>query len=314
MPAFAKESDIACSAWGADSDRLLLYGQSDNGEILEYKYDDGRFKFLGVVTKARAASPIAVASNNKNWIRVYFLDEGRHVVEAANKGSGWELSTWGVTLHAASRLAARNDDHGIRVFGQAENGNFIEITRKGSTTSWKVISKRSVPGTSIAVPQNGIDRLFFLEVPEKHEHDDLFPDMKNDLLVKGSSIVTNWLTNQLHKVPDVELAQYRLDGEGTSWVKIDSWLSAVPNMQLAITDIGSQMEIMRTRNGKVHESWYKGGWHHNGFESKISDGPIAIVTWRDHRFAVFWHDVDDPTKINWAEARTDGWRAREAFN
>ncbi|KAJ5545428.1 hypothetical protein N7461_007732 [Penicillium sp. DV-2018c] len=84
-------------------------------------------------------------------------------------------------------------------------------------------------------------------------------------------------------------------------------------MQLAVTDMG-QMHILRTRGGKVHESWYKGGWNHNGLENKISDGPVAIVTWGDHRFAVFWHDVDDPTKINWAEARTDGWRRREAFN
>jgi hypothetical protein len=57
------------------------------------------------------------------------LDEHRRVIQAANKGSSWELKVWPVTLHAASRLAARNDgDKGYRAFGQAENGDLIEMS------------------------------------------------------------------------------------------------------------------------------------------------------------------------------------------
>lgn len=56
------------SAWGSQSDKILLYGQSDDGMIHEYKYDNGKWSHLGHVAKARPATPIAVTSNRKDWV------------------------------------------------------------------------------------------------------------------------------------------------------------------------------------------------------------------------------------------------------
>jgi hypothetical protein len=65
---FFSASDIAVSAWGSQSEKILLYGQSDDGMIHEYKYDDGKWTHLGRVARARPATPIAVTSNRENWV------------------------------------------------------------------------------------------------------------------------------------------------------------------------------------------------------------------------------------------------------
>ncbi|KAH8701497.1 hypothetical protein BGW36DRAFT_371047 [Talaromyces proteolyticus] len=312
MPALSKASDIAVSAWSSQSHKILLYGQSDDGTIHEYKYDDGQWTHLGHVAKARPATPIAVTSNRKDWIRVFFLDEHRRVIQAANKGSSWELKVWPVTLHAASRLAARNDgDKGYRAFGQAENGDLIEMTRNKTSFSWKVISKRAVPGTCIAVPQNGLNRLYFSQVPQKYEHEglfDIFPGLKNDICVKAVKTVGDWVTNLIPaQQPDMELVAYKSDGPGSPWTST-TLATAKPNMQIAVTDCEPGLDLLYTNHGKVYEL------RKDGFNADISDGPVAIVNRGGNKVAAFWHDAEDPTKIDWAEGTPGSLHPRRAFN
>jgi hypothetical protein len=118
------------------------------------------------------------------------------------------------------------------------------------------------------------------------------------------------LTNLIptkQKQPDMELVEYKSDGPESPWSST-TVATAKPNMQIAVTDCEPGLDVLYTNHGKVYEL------RKNGFHADISDGPVAIVNRGGNKVAAFWHDAEDPTKIDWAEGTPGSLHPRRAFN